>query len=170
MPHRTSAHGREPAGAILFRVATETRRYPANDVSGKGAAAEPGRWNKKGEPVLYTATSVALATLETAAHVNPTGLPLNKFLVQITVPPKAWTRREILDIKAIGPTWKAVPPGATSERAGSDWLHSERCALLLVPSVIAPEEHCVLINPAHPDAKGIRAAVLRRMEYDVLFR
>ena len=170
MATRTRAHGRKPAGAILFRVATETRSYPADDLSGGGAAAEPGRWNKKGESVLYAATSVALATLETAAHVNPAGLPLNKFLVRIVVPPKAWTRREILDINAIGPTWKAVPPGATSERAGSDWLRSLPSALLLVPSVIAPEEYCVLINPAHPDAKDIRAVVLRRMQYDLLFR
>ena len=155
---------------ILFRVATETRSYPAKDLSGEGAAHEPGRWNKKGEAMLYTATSVALATLETAAHVNPVGLPLNKFLVQIIVPRKAWTRREFLDIDAIGPTWKAIPAGATSEHAGSEWLGSRRSALLLVPSVIAPEEHCVLVNPSHPDVKGIRAAVLRRMEYDLLFR
>jgi RES domain-containing protein len=155
---------------ILFRVATETRSYLANDLSGGGAAAEPGRWNKKGEPVLYTATSVALATLETAAHVNPAGLPLNKFLIRIVVPQKAWTRREVLDINLVGPTWNAVPSGAASERAGSDWLRSLRSALLLVPSVIAPEEYCVLINPAHPDTKGIRAVVLRRMEYDLLFR
>ena len=170
MATHTRAHRRKPSGAILFRVATETRSYPADDLSGGGAAVEPGRWNGKGESVLYTATSVALATLETAAHVNPTGLPLNKFLIQIVVPRKAWTRREVLDVNVIGPTWKAVPPGATSERAGSDWLRSLRSALLLVPSVIAPEEYCVLINPAHPDAKDIRATVLRPMEYDLLFR
>jgi RES domain-containing protein len=41
---------------------------------------------------------------------------------------------------------------------------------LLVPSVIAPEERCVLVNPAHPDAKGITAAVARAIEYDLLFR
>ena len=170
MATRTRVYRRTPAGVSLFRVATETRSYPADNLSGTGAAVEPGRWNKKGESVLYTATSVALATLETAAHVNPVGLPLNKFLIEIVVPPKAWTRREILDVNAIGPTWKAVPPGATSERAGSDWLRSRRSALLLVPSVIAPEEYCVLINPAHPDVKDLRAIVRRRMEYDVVFR
>jgi RES domain-containing protein len=154
----------------VFRVATETRSYPASDLSGGGAAVEPGRWNKKGEPVLYTATSVSLATLETAAHLNPAGLPLNKFLVEIVVPAKAWKRREVLDVRALGPAWKAIPPGAVSETAGSGWLQSRRGALLLVPSVIAPEEYCVLINPGHPDVKGIRAIVRRRMEYDLLFR
>ena len=41
---------------------------------------------------------------------------------------------------------------------------------LVVPSVIVPEEYCILVNPAHPDVKDIRAIVRRRMEYDVLFR
>jgi RES domain-containing protein len=155
---------------VLYRVATETRTYRAGDLSGRGAAAEPGRWNRKGEAVLYTATTVSLATLETAAHVNPVGLPLNKFLVRIDVPFTTWSKREILDVSSLPPTWKAVPAGATSEAAGSDWLRSQRSALLLVPSVVAPEELCVLINPSHPHAKGIRAKILRRMEYELLFR
>lgn len=154
----------------LFRIATETRSYRADDLTGGGAAAEPGRWNRKGEAVLYAATSVALATLETAAHVNPVGLPLNKFLVRIDVPFAAWSKREILDVSSLAPTWKAVPAGVTSETAGSRWLRSRRSALLLVPSVIAPEDCCVLINPAHPHAKRMRAMVLRRIEYELLFR
>ena len=170
MAGHTRSRKRTAAGTSVFRVATETRSYPASDLSGAGAGVEPGRWNKKGESVLYTATSVALATLETAAHVKAAGLPLNKFLVEVVIPLQAWRRREVLDLSAIGPTWKAIPPGLASERAGSDWLRSGRSALLLVPSVIAPEEYCVLINPAHPDAKGIRAIVRRRMEYDLLFR
>ena len=76
----------------------------------------------------------------------------------------------MLDVSTIGPTWKAIPPGMASEEAGSDWLRSRRSAVLLVPSVNAPEEYCVLINPAHSDTKGIRPIVRRQMEYDVLFR
>ena len=164
------AHRAKPAGIVLYRVATETRSYSADDLSGGGAAVDPGRWNKKGESMSHTATSVALATLETAAHVDPRGLPLNKFLVRIVVPQNVWTQREILDVVALGPTWKSVPPGATSENAGSEWLSSRRTALLLVPSVIAPEEYCVLINPTHPEAKHFTATVLHQMDYDLLFR
>jgi RES domain-containing protein len=154
----------------VFRVATETRRCPADDLSGAGAALEPGRWNRKGDPIVYAATSVSLATLETAAHIDAAGLPLNRFLVEIVIPSSTWRRREILDVNAIGPSWKAIPSGAVCERAGSDWLRSLRSALLLVPSVIVPEESCVLINPAHADATGIRAIVRRRMMYNALFR
>jgi RES domain-containing protein len=154
----------------VFRIATETRSRSADDLSGAGAAVEPGRWNRKGEPIVYAATSVSLATLETAAHIDVAGLPLNRFLVEVVIPPPIWMRREILDINALGPAWNAIPSGTVCERAGSDWLRSLRSALLLVPSAIVPEEHCVLVNPAHPDATGLRAIVRRRMTYDSLFR
>jgi RES domain-containing protein len=127
---------------------------------------DPGRWNKAGESVLYTATSPALATLETAAHVDVAGLPLNKFLVQIAVPNEVWDRREVLQVSKLGPAWKAVPSGLVSETAGSHWLRSQRCALLLVPSVIVPEEWCVLVNPTHPDARSLHPDVVRPMEYE----
>jgi RES domain-containing protein len=40
-------------------------------------------------------------------------------------------------------------------------------ALLLVPSVIVPEESNVLINPEHPDARALRVMVVRKWIYDV---
>jgi RES domain-containing protein len=154
----------------LWRVATETRAYVAADLSGAGAAAEPGRWNDKGDAMLYAAPTVALATLETAAHVDPAGLPMNKFLVRLTIPAATWAAREELDVAKLSPAWKAIPAGATSVDAGTAWLRSGRSALLLVPSVIVPEERCVLISPAHADSKGITAKVVRPLEYDLLFR
>jgi RES domain-containing protein len=41
--------------------------------------------------------------------------------------------------------------------------------LLLVPSVIVPEEYNALINPLHPDAKSITATTLKRWIYDPRF-
>jgi putative toxin-antitoxin system antitoxin component (TIGR02293 family) len=38
--------------------------------------------------------------------------------------------------------------------------------LLVVPSVVIPDEHCVLINPEHPDAKLIAAKKTRRFLCD----
>lgn len=40
---------------ILWRIATETRRYKATDLTGGGAAASPGRWNEDNQPVVYAA-------------------------------------------------------------------------------------------------------------------
>lgn len=124
---------------ILWRIAAETRQYKAGDVSGGGAARSPGRWNELGQAVLYTAPTIAIAVLETAAHIDDSGLPLNRYLVRLDVPAAVWRRRQALDASTLPPTWNAIPAGATSAQIGADWLRSLRSAILMVPSVIVPE-------------------------------
>jgi RES domain-containing protein len=155
---------------ILWRIAAATRDRAADDLSGTGAARYPGRWNRATEAVLYCATTRALAVLESAAHVDDGGLPLNRFLVEIQVPDTGWSQREEVPVSALPATWDAIPAGQASVGFGSDWLRSRRSAVLLVPSVIVPEECCVLINPQHPLAGKISARVSRGFEYDRLFR
>jgi RES domain-containing protein len=155
---------------ILWRIAAETRKYPADDLSGGGAATSPGRWNNETQPVLYTAPTISLAVLETAAHIDNGGLPLNRFLVRIDVPDDVWKLREEIDVAALSPTWAAIPAGQGSARLGSDWLKALKSPILLVPSVIVPEERAALINPLHPLAKHITAKIERAFEYDRLFR
>lgn len=155
---------------MLWRIAAETRKYTASDLSGGGAAANPGRWNEERQPVLYTAPTIAIAVLETAAHVDDGGLPLNRFLVRIDVPDEVWAAREELDVASLPLTWSAIPAGKTSVTIGSEWLASMRSVILLVPSVIVPEERAALVNPLHPEAKGLTASVVRAFEYNRLFR
>ncbi len=154
----------------LWRIAAETRKFAADDLSGGGAAAHPGRWNDAMQAVVYAAPSIALAVLETAAHIDAGGLPLNRFVVRIDVPDAIWAAREERDVATLPATWAAIPAGKTSVRIGSEWIASRRSAILLVPSVIVPEEWAALINPAHPDARKLTAKVTRRFEYDKLFR
>jgi RES domain-containing protein len=154
----------------LWRIAAETRKYAATDLSGGGAAARPGRWNEEREPVVYCAPTIALAVLETAAHVDDSGLPLNKFVVQIDVPDDVWAKRESLDVAALPPAWAAIPAGRASVNIGSAWLSSLRSAIVSVPSVIVPEESAALINPKHVDAAAITATAVRVFDYNRLFR
>ncbi len=49
---------------------------------------------------------------------------------------------------------------------GTEWAQESATALLVVPSVLIPEETNVLINPAHRDAKKITARALRQFVYD----
>ena len=154
----------------LWRIAAETREYRANDLSGRAAAKYPGRWNARGEHVAYAAMSLALAVLETAAHIDDSGLPLNRFVVQLTVPIATWNARQELKWSAIDPAWCAVPAGRASVDLGSVWYKSAKSALLVVPSVVVREENAVLINATHPDAKGIKARTIRAFEYNRLFR
>jgi len=37
-----------------------------------------------------------------------------------------------------------------SQALGNAWLQSNRSPALVVPSAMAPEERCVLLNPLHP--------------------
>lgn len=154
----------------LWRIAAETRQYSATDLSGGGAANRPGRWNDDKEPVVYCAPAIAMAVLETAAYVDDSGLPLNRFLVEIDVPDAVWAKREEIDSAKLPAAWAAIPAGRASAKVGSNWLTSLASPILLLPSVIVPEESVSLINPKHPDASKITAKVLRLFEYNRLFR
>ena len=150
----------------VWRIATDTPAHEADDLSGAGAKATGGRWNEKGVPVVYASESRALACLEAVVHLNAGGLPLNRYLVAVTIPDEIWARarRESASSLAVG--WDAEPAGRTSIAFGTGWLRSGASALLVVPSVIVPEECNILINPGHPASAGIAAAKLRRWLYD----
>lgn len=151
----------------IWRVATETATYPANDLGGTGAKNSGGRWNRKGTPVVYCSSNIALATLETIHNLKAGSLPFNRYLVRVDVPDDIWNGRRLLDPPPGG--WDAIPAGVSSRSAGDAWIASGASALLLVPSVIVPDEHNVLINPAHADASRIAAVTLKRWIYDPRF-
>ncbi len=150
----------------LWRIATDARDYEADDLGGKGAEKSGGRWNRPGRPVVYSATSIALACLETVVHLNAAGLPLNRFLVRIEIPDDVWAARESRLVGALPLGWTAVPEGKVSLDIGDRWLQSATSALLVVPSVIVPEEFNVLINPQHADVLKIKAEKVRPWFYD----
>lgn len=151
----------------VWRIAVEAPTYAANDLSGMGAKITGGRWNSAGLPVLYCASSIALATLETVHTLRSGGLPFNRYLVRIDIPDTTWLARQALDPPPGG--WDTIPAGMTARVAGDAWLASLTSALLLVPSVIVPEEWNVLVNPHHGEAAGVHATTLKRWHYDPRF-
>lgn len=151
----------------LWRIATITPQYAADDMSGGGAKATGGRWNKAGVAVLYTASNRSLACLETLVHLVAGGLPLNRILVRFDVPDDVWQAATTFDANDAGNVgWDVEPAGMVSINAGTDWVNSGASALLIVPSAIVPEEMNVLINPAHADTAKITATMVRRWTYD----
>ena len=150
----------------LWRIAATTSKYVANDMSGAGAKNTGGRWNPIGMAVTYTSENIALAVHETVVHLRSGGLPLNRYLVRIDVPDDVWDARQMLT-PPVG--WDAMPVGMISVQAGESWLLSKSSALLVVPSVIVPEESNVLINPQHPDATRIVATAVRKWHYDLRY-
>lgn len=155
--------------ARVWRIATDTPDYTADDLNGTGAKFSGGRWNRKGVPMVYASASIALACLETLVHLGPTPLPLNRYLVQIDIPDPVFEKRGIFEqlaspARRVG--WDAEPAGRVSLTLGSEWALSLASAILDIPSVIVAEERNYLINPAHPEAALITATKLRRFHYD----
>ncbi|MEC5218640.1 RES domain-containing protein [Actimicrobium sp. GrIS 1.19] len=151
----------------VWRIAVEAPAYAADDLAGTGAKLSGGRWNRVGTPMLYCASNIALATLETVVHIRGNPLPLNRFLVRVDIPDAVWETRTVLNPLPGG--WDALPAGLASIRAGEQWVAGAACAILLVPSVIVPDEQNVLINPAHRDTGNISATTLKKWHYDPRF-
>lgn len=157
---------------VLYRLASETPNYAADDLSGAGAAQTGGRWNAVGSPVVYCAHSRALAYLETLVHLLPAlaaGIPppKNRCMIEIDVPNSVWSNRHVAkkDSKFPG-GWNVLPVGKGSVDYGTAWLAAKTSALLVVPSIIVPEEENVLINPLHPDAKSTSAVNTGYWQFD----
>ena len=151
----------------VWRIATDTPDYEADDLSGAGAKATGGRWNEAGVPVVYASETRALACLETMVHLNAGGLPLNRYLVAVTIPDDVWASARTESAASLAVGWDAEPAGRVSVKFGTDWIRSGGAALLVIPSVIVPEEFNVLINPQHPAARrGITASKVRKWLYD----
>jgi RES domain-containing protein len=151
---------------VVWRIATDTPSYTAIDLTGTGAKVSGGRWNRPGTALLYCAENIALACLETFVHLNTGGLPLNRYLVRIEIPDVTWEAASRLTALTAAIGWDAIPTGMVSLDAGDAWAARGSSALLVVPSVIVPEELNILINPLHPDAKAITATKVRKWNYD----
>ena len=150
-----------------WRIAAEGRDYPANDLSGASAKKFGGRWNSPGYPIVYASSNIALAALETLTSIRVAGLPFNRYLVRIDIPNDVWQRRSVPDPLPAG--WDAIPAGLTSRQYGDQWTKGARSLLLVVPSVIIPDEQNILINPAHADASRLSALTLKRWIFDPRF-
>lgn len=123
----------------VWRIGTDTPTYLADDLSGSGAEATDGRWNKKGTPMLYASSSRALACLEALVHLaGGAPLPLNRYLVELAFPEEVWAARVVFDA-ATHVGWDAAPAGNVSIEWGDDWTNSKASLLAEVPSIIVPE-------------------------------
>ncbi|HEX4765518.1 MAG TPA: RES family NAD+ phosphorylase [Lichenihabitans sp.] len=151
---------------IVWRIAADTATYQADDLSGGGAKATGGRWNEKDYAVLYTSTTRALACLETLVHLNASGLPLNRYLVEFTIPDPVWAAAQRESQESLPVGWDAEPASVTGIQFGTDWIINSSSALLVLPSVVVPEEFNVLINPAHSDVGRITCRKVRKWLYD----
>lgn len=138
-------------------------RYRKTAFTGEGARRYGGRWNFPGTPMVYLATSVSLAVLETLVHLGDPG-PLSAYvLIPVTYPPALLER---LDSRRLPADWDHLPATEGTRRIGEAFVARGRRPLLRVPSAVVPEAYDLLLNPAHPDAGRVRPGPARAFRFD----
>ena len=138
---------------IVYRIA---KAVYAHDLSGTGARVHGGRWNKKGIPIVYTASSPALATVEFLVHVDPILRPSNLRLVSIEVPDSA--SASAIDDASLPEDWATYPAPAKLADIGTSWAETQQTLILRVPSAVVFGDENILLNPMHPEFSAVRVA------------
>ena len=139
-----------------------TQRFVASAFSGEGARLFGGRWNRKGELVVYTAQSRSLAFLEMLVQDEP--LRANYLLIPAEISDDI-SRQEI-DPRQLPENWRTLEERETLQEIGSQWLRGAKCCVLAVPSMVIPAERNLLLNPAHPDFSRISIGQPETLESD----
>jgi RES domain-containing protein len=129
---------------LAWRICREATAGSAFD--GEGARLYPGRWNHRGVPVVYCASTLSLASLELFVHLDPDDLPSDLVSVRVDVPDALV---ETLDRKKLPRGWRAYPAPVELQDLGSEWVLSLRSVALRVPSAVLPIEENILLNPHH---------------------
>jgi RES domain-containing protein len=141
---------------IVFRIAKSKR---SSDISGTGAALYPGRWNKKGTPVLYTGESKEIALLENIVHIPPLIAPKLDIL-EIEIPDSSITE---LTTENLPPNWYKFPAPVILAEIGQEWIENGKTIALKVPSSIIYTANNVVLNCNHPDYNAVK--ILSRKEF-----
>ena len=145
---------------ILYRLAKE--KY-ADDLSGIGARLYGGRWNSKGQPAIYMASSKALALLEVLVHLPPLIEPKNYFCTEIELPENSITEVTISDLPH---NWADMQSPPALKSIGDEFLRQNKYLLLKVPSAIVPAEYNYLLNVQHPGMKNVRVIKKELFNFD----
>lgn len=116
--------------------------------SGEGAFLAGGRWNSLGVRVVYASTSVALAVLEALAYrkAQKPLPPRHLYTVNLEESQVTWLPSEQLP-----ENWMDYPHPESTQAVGDAWVKGEERLALAVPSVLAPQEHNIVLNCVHPD-------------------
>ncbi len=100
-------------------------------------------------PIVYCASSLALASLEYFVHLDSDDWPDDLVAIRAEVPDDV--PFESVDWKTLPHKWKVIPAPVALRDLGSKWAGSSRTVALSVPSAIIPSEVNVLLNPQHAD-------------------
>jgi RES domain-containing protein len=137
-------------------------KYLATAFSGMGGMYAARRWNEKGNLIIYTATSRALAAMEYFVNLEPNQAPDDLVMLEAHVPD---VLIEQLDIARLPRNWYEND-NRKCLQLGTGWLKSRSSVGLKVPSVPVRGDWNVLLNPAHPDFPQVTITSQHPFFYD----
>lgn len=146
---------------IVFRLCNA--KY-SNELSGKGSERYGGRWNSKGNAVVYTSQSRALAVVELAVHIPSSIIPKDFKLVTIEIPDEMSVYQ--VDSEFLHSDWKLFPHHFSTKKNGDNWIRQNEHLLMQAPSAVIEGDFNILVNPANPDFHFIKILNVEDFSFD----
>lgn len=128
-------------------------RYAATAFDGEGARRSGGRWNSPGTRVVYTSSTISLALLEMLVNLGESSVLAGYVLIE-----SRFDAALVLTLPraALPANWQKKPVPAEARAVGDQWVQQSRSAILMVPSVVVPQESNYLLNPLHPKFAAVK--------------
>ncbi|MGJ8666680.1 MAG: RES family NAD+ phosphorylase [Patiriisocius sp.] len=141
----------------IYRISKKEYR---KDLSGEGARLYGGRWNRRGDAVVYFSESLALATLELLVHLDYEFVNDSFYFMEVEIHESLLTT--LKSPAKITEKWRDNPPNSRTQDYGSAWLESNKSLGLKVPSAVLPFESNILVNPMHiKKLKIVKSEILK---------
>lgn len=148
---------------LVYRIVKSSR---AADITGTGAALYPGRWNKKGTPVLYTGESKEIALLENIVHLPPMLSPELDLLI-IEIPDDSIA---VLTQADLPENWHQFPAPTILSEIGQQWVNESKTIALKIPSSIIHSANNILLNCQHKDYHRVKIMSQEKFHFDSRLR
>ena len=147
---------------IVYRICKA--RYAKTAFSGMGGLDSAGRWHRRGQPIIYAASTLSLAALEYFVHLGRTDTKIAFVSVQAIIADDP--AMEVVDLASLPGNWNSSPPIAATMDLGTQWCLEARGVVIRVPSAVVPGEFNYLLNPQHPDFKLIKISTPEPFSFD----
>ncbi|RYY57519.1 MAG: RES domain-containing protein [Chitinophagaceae bacterium] len=111
-----------------------------------------GRWNRRGQQVIYTAESIPLAFMGNMIRRAGLGFNDNFGIMIIEIPEKVFI--EQLKVEDLKKGWRDST--LICQEAMADWYTSHKSAVMKVPSAVLSTNSNYVLNTTHADYSKIK--------------
>lgn len=147
---------------MVYRVLRKA--FARTPFDGEGAYRFGGRWSSPGIRLSYASEHQSLAMLEYFVHVDKDDPPGDLVLAVAELPDDL--SREQIAAGNLPDDWREAAAPLELSRLGDEFAQRGEHCLLLAPSVLAPVENNVLINPEHADFRRIVVSNVEPLSFD----